>query len=111
MAMTDISNWTASELMKAYASRRVSPVEAMEAFLARAATVNPVVNALFQWWRTKRWRGTRWLVGWRRSSRQSQTSGLLTARRCWRGVTNQFVQAVLRSPERNDEGCRSLAPE
>jgi aspartyl-tRNA(Asn)/glutamyl-tRNA(Gln) amidotransferase subunit A len=47
MAMTDISNWTASELMKAYASRRVSPVEAMEAILARAATVNPVVNALF----------------------------------------------------------------
>ncbi|MDR3464397.1 MAG: amidase [Xanthobacteraceae bacterium] len=37
----------AVEMLSAYAARRLSPVEVMEAILARAAAVNPAINALF----------------------------------------------------------------
>jgi amidase/aspartyl-tRNA(Asn)/glutamyl-tRNA(Gln) amidotransferase subunit A len=47
MTATDLWKLTASELLEAYAARRASPVEAMQAVLARVVSVNPTINALF----------------------------------------------------------------
>ena len=47
MTATDIWAFSATELLRGYASRTVSPVEVMAAILQRTAAVNPKINALF----------------------------------------------------------------
>ncbi len=47
MTATELCGLTATDLLQAYASRRISPVDVMQAVLARAEVVNPAINALF----------------------------------------------------------------
>ena len=44
--MTELWQWTASELAQGIASGRISSVEATESALARMASINPLVNAV-----------------------------------------------------------------
>jgi aspartyl-tRNA(Asn)/glutamyl-tRNA(Gln) amidotransferase subunit A len=46
MTITDLTQATAAELRDLYRTRAASPVEALNAILARAETVNPRINAL-----------------------------------------------------------------
>ncbi|MBI3370075.1 MAG: amidase, partial [Burkholderiales bacterium] len=45
MSATDLADCSASELLALYAAKRASPVEAMQAVLARVERLNPVLNA------------------------------------------------------------------
>jgi amidase/aspartyl-tRNA(Asn)/glutamyl-tRNA(Gln) amidotransferase subunit A len=47
MTAHDLAAFSAGSLAEAYARRRLSPVEVLEATLAHAEAVNPIVNALF----------------------------------------------------------------
>ncbi|MEH6775212.1 MAG: amidase family protein, partial [Cereibacter changlensis] len=44
--MTDLTSLSASDLSRLVAARKVAPSEIMQAFLARIARVNPVLNAI-----------------------------------------------------------------
>ncbi len=39
--------WSAQKMLRAYATKDVSPVEVLQAHLNRAHKVNPAINALF----------------------------------------------------------------
>src|ERR1700736_2063061 len=47
MSAEDLVRMSLAELVEAYAARRLSPVEVMDATLSRAETFNPSINALF----------------------------------------------------------------
>jgi amidase/aspartyl-tRNA(Asn)/glutamyl-tRNA(Gln) amidotransferase subunit A len=47
MVATELCGLTATDLLQAYASRRISPVDVMQAVLARVQIANPAINALF----------------------------------------------------------------
>ena len=45
--MPELHDWTAAELSRAYAARRLSPVEAAEAVIAHIARWEPALHALY----------------------------------------------------------------
>ncbi len=47
MVATGLCALTASDLLQAYAARRISPVDVMQAVLTRVEIANPTINALF----------------------------------------------------------------
>ena len=47
MPSNDLCLMSATNLLAAYAARKVSPVEVMTAVLARSEALNPKINALF----------------------------------------------------------------
>ncbi len=45
MTATDLADWSATELLRGFARRTISPVEATDAALARISALNPMLNA------------------------------------------------------------------